>query len=191
MHKKLGEKCRSKANDVVLHVRLVSRYFTTTTIDLPAHAWSRHVPCDMWLVRLLFVWERIQSRLHLMNLMVFKSQKSKSQRNLSQCFCWFKSKREHNNHICQTHPFWRVSQKSSNLRMRKGEQLVERQRVKDIFRPLYTARKYSFRDLTLHSTSCHDCDLTGILFLKCVRLIFNTAPAEIQTEPVVCVAVFS
>lgn len=43
---KLREKCRSKANYVVWHVELISRYFTKTTTDLPAHARSRNAPCD-------------------------------------------------------------------------------------------------------------------------------------------------
>lgn len=72
MHKRLGEKCRSKANYVVWQVGLISRYFTKTTTDLPAHACSRHVPCDR-LGCYLFGYG-IQSHLHLMNLMVFKGQ---------------------------------------------------------------------------------------------------------------------
>lgn len=78
--------------------------------------------------------------------------------------------------------FWRVSQKSSNLGIRKGEPPVEWQRVKGISRPSQHASVHSqevqFEDLTLHSTSCLDCDLTGMLFSKCVRLIFNTALVE-------------
>lgn len=70
--KKLGQKCRSKANYVVWQVGLISRYFTRTTTDLHALACSRHVPCDQ-LGYYLFGYG-IQSHLHLMNLMVFKSQ---------------------------------------------------------------------------------------------------------------------
>lgn len=50
---KLREKCRSKANYVVWHVELISRYFTKSTKDLPAHARSRNAPCD-WLGCYLF-----------------------------------------------------------------------------------------------------------------------------------------
>lgn len=102
--KAYGEKCRSKANNVVLQVGFISRYFTKTTTDLPAHACSRRVSCDR-LGCCLFGYG-IQSHLHLMNLIVFKSQSPNViVINLSWCFCWLKSKGEYKNHICQTHPF--------------------------------------------------------------------------------------
>lgn len=131
MHKKLGEKCRSKANYVVWQVGLISRYFTRTTTDLPAHACSRHVPCDQ-LDFYLFGYG-IQSKLHLMNSKVFKSQSPNVSASCHDAFVdWNQREYNNDNHICQTHPTWRVSQKSGNLGIRKGEPPVERQRVKAI-----------------------------------------------------------
>lgn len=133
-------------------------------------------------IRLLFVWDTVTPSPHELNGL--QKPKSKCQHELSRCFCWLKSKREYNNgnHICQTHPLWRVSQKSGNLGIRKGEPPVERQRVKGIYRPSQHASAHSqevqFQVLTLHSTSCLDCDLTGMLLSKCVRLIFNTTLVE-------------
>lgn len=57
-------------------------------------------------------------------------------------------------------------------------QPVERQRVKGIFGPSQDSQEVQFRDLMLHSTSCLDCDLTGMHFSESVRLIFNTALVE-------------
>lgn len=136
----------------------------------------------MWSVRLLFVWVRDTVTPSPHELNGLQKPKSKCQHKLSWCFCRLKSKREYNDdHICQTHPSWRVSQKSSNLGIRKGEPPVERQRVKR-YRPSQHASVHSqevqFEDLRLHSTSCLDCDLTGMLLSKCVRLIFNTTSVK-------------
>lgn len=118
-----------------------------------------------------------------MNLMVFKSQSPNVSANCHGAFVDL-NQRENTitNLICQTHPFWRVSQKNSNLGIRKGEPPVERRRVKASYRPSQHASVHSqevqFQDLTLHSSSCLDCDLTGMLFSKCVRLIFNMTFVE-------------
>lgn len=57
--------------------------------------------------------------------------------------------------------------------------------------PLFTPGKYSFRAQWLHSSSCLDCDLTGMLLSKCVRLIFNTTAVDSVAQSVACKAVFS
>lgn len=135
---------------------LISRYFTETTRDLPAHACSRHVPCDQ-LGCCLFGYG-IQSHLHLMNLMVFKSQSPNVSAGCHDAFVDSNQKSEHNSdsRICQTHPFFGGSRRrSGNLGIRKGEPPVERQRVKGILGPSQHASVHSqevqFQVLTLHS----------------------------------------
>lgn len=171
LNKKSGQKFRSKANYVVWQVGLISRNFSRTTRRSACTCSLR--TCTTWSIRLLFVWvwDTVTPSPH--ELKGLQKPKSKCQSKLSWCFCWLKSKGEPNkgSHICQTHPSWRVSQKSSNLGIRKGEPPVERHKVKRIRRPSQHAslrgQEVQFQGLMLHSTSCLDCDLTGMLLLKC------------------------
>lgn len=84
MHMKLVEECRSKANYVVWQVGLISRYFTRTTTDTPAHARLRRGPCDRP-GSYLFGYG-IQSHLHLVNLMVLKSQSPNARESCHDAF---------------------------------------------------------------------------------------------------------